>query len=268
MCRPETCSKWAARCRFSSEVFFSLRAPKNFTTFTGNITRSTKSTLKPGHKLKAVTLNEALPRSTPRRRDYYLRMMPEIIERAERDPKQKMALIFRWYLVHTNRLALRGDPGDKVDYQIHCGPALGAFNQWVKGMLSKTGGIVTSTSIAEHLMTGAAKLLDERFHRWQNTTGPERNRKTLEHYIFMLLIKKKFSQVVKANTLKVLPDLVADDVTIDKNLSDLGANSVDRVEVVIYSLEELSLKVPPSELHGLGNLRALVDLLHRHALSK
>ena len=84
----------------------------------------------------------------------------------------------------------------------------------------------------------------------------------------MLLDKEKIFEVVKANTLKVLPDLVADDVTIDKNLSDLGANSVDRVEVVIYSLEELSLKVPTSELHGIRSLRALVDLLHRHALSK
>jgi polyketide biosynthesis acyl carrier protein len=84
----------------------------------------------------------------------------------------------------------------------------------------------------------------------------------------MLLDKEKIFEVVKANTLKVLPDLLADDVTIDKNLSDLGANSVDRVEVVIYSIEQLSLKVPTSELQGIRNLRALVDLLYRHALSQ
>jgi polyketide biosynthesis acyl carrier protein len=84
----------------------------------------------------------------------------------------------------------------------------------------------------------------------------------------MLLDKETIFEVVKANTLKVLPDVVADEVTIDKNLTDLGANSVDRVEVVIYSLEELRLKVPPSELQGLRNIGALVDLLHRHALNK
>jgi polyketide biosynthesis acyl carrier protein len=84
----------------------------------------------------------------------------------------------------------------------------------------------------------------------------------------MLLDKEEIFEVVKANTLKVLPDLLADDVTIDKNLTDLGANSVDRVEVVIYSLEELGLKVPTAELHGVRNLRDLVDLLHRHALSR
>src|SRR6202035_88089 len=85
---------------------------------------------------------------------------------------------------------------------------------------------------------------------------------------FMLLDKEEIFEVVKANTLKVLPDLLADDVTIDKNLSDLGANSVDRVEVVLYSLEQLGLKVPTAELHGVRNLRALVDLLHRHALGR
>src|ERR1700724_227548 len=96
---------------------------------------------------------------------------------------------------------------------------------------------------------------------------PRRNaeNKHSERYKFMFLDKEKIFAVVKANTLKVLPDLVADDVTIDKNLSDLGANSVDRVEVVIYSLEELRLKVPPSELQGLRNIGALVDLLHRYA---
>ena len=101
-------------------------------------------------------------------KNYYLQLMPEVIERAERDPKQKMALVFRWYLVHTNRLALRGDPGDKVDYQIHCGPALGAFNQWVKGSALEHWRHRHVDEIAQRLMIGAAELLDERFHRFQN----------------------------------------------------------------------------------------------------
>jgi trans-AT polyketide synthase/acyltransferase/oxidoreductase domain-containing protein len=55
------------------------------------------------------------------------------IAKAERNPKHKMALIFRWYFEYSARLALSGAEGKEVDYQIHCGPALGAFNQWVKG---------------------------------------------------------------------------------------------------------------------------------------
>ena len=81
----------------------------------------------------------------------------------------------------------------------------------------------------------------------------------------MSLDKQTIFEIVRANTLKVLPDLLPDDITIDKSLTELGANSVDRVEVVLYSVEELKLKVPTSELHGIRNLRALVDLLYRYA---
>lgn len=44
-----------------------------------------------------------------------------------------MALVFKWYFAHSTMLAMEGTAGHQVDYQIHCGPALGAFNQWVKG---------------------------------------------------------------------------------------------------------------------------------------
>ncbi|AJG79665.1 MULTISPECIES: ACP S-malonyltransferase [Bacillus cereus group] len=55
------------------------------------------------------------------------------IQKAQKNPKYKMSLIFRWYLEYTLELALRGDENNKVDYQVYCGPALGSFNQWVKG---------------------------------------------------------------------------------------------------------------------------------------
>jgi len=77
--------------------------------------------------------------------------------------------------------------------------------------------------------------------------------------------KRRIFEIVKSNTLNVLPDLLPADITIDKSLSDLGANSVDRVEIVLYSLDDLHLKIPTSELHGVRDIRALVDLLFRHA---
>jgi trans-AT polyketide synthase/acyltransferase/oxidoreductase domain-containing protein len=96
-------------------------------------------------------------------KEYYLRVLPQVVERAERDPKQKMALVFRWYFVHTNRLALRGDPAEKVDYQIHCGPAMGAFNQWIKGTDLEDWRNRHVDEIAVRLMRAAAEFLDDRF---------------------------------------------------------------------------------------------------------
>jgi trans-AT polyketide synthase, acyltransferase and oxidoreductase domains len=58
---------------------------------------------------------------------------PQEIAKADQNPKYKMSLIFRWYFGYCSALALNGDEEGMIDYQVHCGPALGAFNQWVKG---------------------------------------------------------------------------------------------------------------------------------------
>jgi PfaD family protein len=66
-------------------------------------------------------------------RDYFLKRDPRQVERAERDAKHKMALVFRGYLGLSSRWANAGDPGRVLDYQVWCGPAMGAFNEWTKG---------------------------------------------------------------------------------------------------------------------------------------
>ena len=76
--------------------------------------------------------------------------------------------------------------------------------------------------------------------------------------------KQRVFDVVKSNLIKVLMDLKPEQVTIDKSMTDLGANSVDRVEVVMYSMEELGLDIPRAELHGAKNIAGLVDILARH----
>jgi trans-AT polyketide synthase/acyltransferase/oxidoreductase domain-containing protein len=92
-------------------------------------------------------------------RAYFLRVDPAEIERAERDPKHKMALIFKWYFVHSARLARAGSADQRVDYQVHCGPALGAFNQWVRGTPREDWRQRHVDDIADLLMTGAAAVL-------------------------------------------------------------------------------------------------------------
>ena len=66
-------------------------------------------------------------------KDYFSRVDPSKIPQAERNPKLKMALVFRWYLGNSSRWAVQGDPSRKFDMQIWCGQSMGAFNLWVKG---------------------------------------------------------------------------------------------------------------------------------------
>lgn len=86
----------------------------------------------------------------------------EDIERAESNPKQKMALIFKWYLHNSTNLALNGSQESKVDYQIYCGPALGAFNQWVKGTHLEDWRNRHVDEIGKKLMAETACLLNQR----------------------------------------------------------------------------------------------------------
>ncbi|GAA2608079.1 PfaD family polyunsaturated fatty acid/polyketide biosynthesis protein [Actinomadura fulvescens] len=89
---------------------------------------------------------------------YFEERDPAQIERALDDPKRRMALIFRWYLGMASRWATSGRPDRTVDYQLWCGPAMGAFNDWVRGSSLEPPAARQAAVIAHHLMTGAAFL--------------------------------------------------------------------------------------------------------------
>lgn len=87
---------------------------------------------------------------------YWQQRDPREVKRAKKDPRHKMALVFRWYLGMTSRWARTGDDDRKRDFQIWCGPAMGAFNDWVAGTpLGPVEGRRVQ-GIAEALMYGAA----------------------------------------------------------------------------------------------------------------
>lgn len=48
-------------------------------------------------------------------------------------PKMYMSKILQWYYGYANRITLQGQDLNKIDFQVFCGPAMGACNQWLKG---------------------------------------------------------------------------------------------------------------------------------------
>jgi trans-AT polyketide synthase, acyltransferase and oxidoreductase domains len=83
---------------------------------------------------------------------------PEQLERAIANPKRKMALIFRWYLGLSSRWSNTGELGREIDYQIWCGPAMGAFNDWVRGTYLAEPQNRRVADVADRIMEGAAFL--------------------------------------------------------------------------------------------------------------
>jgi acyl carrier protein len=68
--------------------------------------------------------------------------------------------------------------------------------------------------------------------------------------------------VVKKHVLATVDGLEDEAFDPSKSMKDLGANSLDMVEVVSCAMRELKVKVPRSELSKLTNIDGLVDLLH------
>ncbi len=88
-------------------------------------------------------------------RRYFAANDPSELARAERDAHHRMALVFRWYLGLSSRWPLIDAPERADDYQIWCGPAMGAFNAWVAGtpLADPDRSVV---DIALNLLEGAA----------------------------------------------------------------------------------------------------------------
>ena len=67
--------------------------------------------------------------------------------------------------------------------------------------------------------------------------------------------------VVKKNIIEILPEVKPEAISPEKSLTELGANSVDRMEVVTLSMEDLGLKIPLMSFAGVTNIGGLVSVL-------
>lgn len=75
-------------------------------------------------------------------------------------------------------------------------------------------------------------------------------------------------EVVKRHLADTIEELEGVEIDPHKSMKDLGANSLDIVEVVSCSMRELKVKVPRAELNKLTNIDELVELLHKSVQEK
>ncbi len=76
------------------------------------------------------------------------------------------------------------------------------------------------------------------------------------------MTKEQVFEIVKENIVEFLPDLSKEGIKIEQSLRDLGANSIDRMDIIVQSMENIGIKVPMVEFGNLRNIQGLVDLLY------
>jgi PfaD family protein len=109
-------------------------------------------------KVERDLLRNSFDQAWDSTRAFWMGRDPLMVERAERDAKHKMALVFRAYLGLSSRWAIDGVEERAADYQIWCGPAMGAFNAWVRGSFLEAPENRTAVQVARNLMEGAAVI--------------------------------------------------------------------------------------------------------------
>ncbi|MEE9382327.1 MAG: phosphopantetheine-binding protein [Nannocystaceae bacterium] len=77
-----------------------------------------------------------------------------------------------------------------------------------------------------------------------------------------MITREQVFEVVKGHLVDTIEDLEGVEIDPAKSMKDLGANSLDIVEVVSCSMRDLKVKVPRAELNKLDNMNQLVELLH------
>jgi trans-AT polyketide synthase/acyltransferase/oxidoreductase domain-containing protein len=123
-------------------------------------------------KIEAELFRAPLTEIWEQTRAFFAERDPSQIEKAEARPRHKMALIFRWYLGQSSRWANAGIEDRQEDYQVWCGPAMGAFNEWVAGSALEPVEARRAEPVALNLLAGASIALRAAALRMQGVPVP------------------------------------------------------------------------------------------------
>ena len=82
------------------------------------------------------------------------------------------------------------------------------------------------------------------------------------------LTREQVAAVIKKHAIATIDGLTEEVIDRAQSLTEIGANSLDVVEIVSASMRELKVKVPRNELMLIETLPDLVDLLHQQAVAQ
>lgn len=106
--------------------------------------------------LETQVLRQTFDKAWQSTRSYWASRDAAEVSKAESDSKHKMALVFRAYLGQSSRWAIAGDESRRADFQIWCGPAMGAFNRWCRGTFMEAPTNRRVDQVGLNLLEGAA----------------------------------------------------------------------------------------------------------------
>lgn len=83
-----------------------------------------------------------------------------------------------------------------------------------------------------------------------------------------MIQKNDILDIIRRQITDVLPHLNQIEIGPEQSLRDLGADSIDRAEIIQLSMRTLKIKVPLIECAGITNIAGLIDLFYNNIQSQ
>ena len=77
--------------------------------------------------------------------------------------------------------------------------------------------------------------------------------------------KDEIFQIIVRHAREVIPDLAAHDFQLTDSLKSLGANSIDRADITMMTLETLAMNIPMMVTAKAENIGQLAGIIHEHS---
>ncbi|WP_311298477.1 MULTISPECIES: acyl carrier protein [Bacillaceae] len=77
----------------------------------------------------------------------------------------------------------------------------------------------------------------------------------------MNMLKNEIFKVIKESIYEIVPELEGVNIMIQDSLQELGANSIDRAEIIINTLEIVNASIPMIKFGEAKNINEIVDII-------
>ena len=75
------------------------------------------------------------------------------------------------------------------------------------------------------------------------------------------MTKESIFEVIREAIVEMLPDIEMNEIRQEMSLKELGANSVDRMDIIIRAMELINIKIPLIEFGELNSIQDIINLL-------
>lgn len=75
------------------------------------------------------------------------------------------------------------------------------------------------------------------------------------------MTRQEIFEVIKRSIEEIVPDINIENMTMEDSLKEIGVNSVDRMDIIVTTLEELGLHIKMVHFGGLKNIGEIVDVI-------